>query len=252
MNKLLDLTDRTALITGATGGIGAEIARMLCHAGARIVLHFNTDRAAAESLASELGGAEIVRANLAKPKQIKDMIADLDAHGLAPDLLVNNAGVQTVSSILKASKDIWREINKVNLESVYALTKAVSKALIAQGREGAIVNIASIEGMDPAEGHAHYAAAKAALLMYTRAAALELGPKGIRVNAVAPGLIDRPGIEKDWPEGVARWRDRAPLGRLGTGADVAAAVLYLLSPAAMWISGHTLVVDGGMSAQNRW
>ena len=252
MESLLDLTGHTALITGATGGIGADIARTLGAAGARIVLHFNTDKKAAEALAETLGQAYIVRANLAKPKQICDMIADLAAHNLTPDLLVNNAGVQTVSSILAADKDIWREINKVNLEAVYALTKAVSQVLIDTGRNGAIVNVASIEGLDPAEGHAHYAASKAALLMYTRAAALELGPKNIRVNAVAPGLIARPNIEKDWPDGVERWRKRAPLGRLGTGADVASAILYLLSPAALWISGHTLVVDGGMSAQNRW
>jgi NAD(P)-dependent dehydrogenase (short-subunit alcohol dehydrogenase family) len=114
------------------------------------------------------------------------------------------------------------------------------------------VNIASIEGLDPAAGHAHYASSKAGLIMFTRAAALEYGPRGIRVNSVSPGLIDREGLERDWPEGVARWKRRVPLGRLGTPNDVADAVLFLLSPAARWISGANLVVDGGMSAQSKW
>jgi 3-oxoacyl-[acyl-carrier protein] reductase len=167
-------------------------------------------------------------------------------------LLVNNAGVQTLGSVVDAGEDVWTDINNVNLGGPYALTKFISTAWIAKNIGGAIVNITSIEGLDPAAGHAHYAASKAALIMYTRACALELGAYNIRVNAVAPGLIERGGIENDWPEGVARWQDRAPLTRLGTGDDVANAVLFLLSPAAVWISGNTLTVDGGMSAQNRW
>jgi len=101
-------------------------------------------------------------------------------------------------------------------------------------------------------GHSHYATSKAGLLMLTRAAALEFGSAGIRINCVSPGLIDREGLARDWPDGVARWHDRAPLGRIGSAIDVADAVLFLLSPAARWISGANLIVDGGMSAQNKW
>ena len=253
---LLDLTGRTSLITGAGGGIGAAIARKLSGAGARVILHYNENKTAAENLAHEINAERIIGCDLSKPKKIKAMINTLVAEERTPDLLVNNAGLQTTGSILDADKQVWQDINKVNLGGVYALTKYVGHALIASGiaeeRGGAIVNIASIEGLDPADGHAHYAASKAALLMFTRASALEFGPHNIRVNAVAPGLIARPGIEQDWPEGVTRWRSRAPLTRLGTGEDVANGVLFLLSPAAVWISGNTLCVDGGMSAQNRW
>ena len=117
---------------------------------------------------------------------------------------------------------------------------------------GAIVNIASIEGTDPAMGHSHYATSKAGLLMLTRSLTLEYAGRGIRTNAVSPGLIDRAGIEQNWPEGVARWRENAPLGRMGNIMDVADAVLFLLSRASRWISGVNLVVDGGMSTVSRW
>jgi NAD(P)-dependent dehydrogenase (short-subunit alcohol dehydrogenase family) len=119
-------------------------------------------------------------------------------------------------------------------------------------RGGAIVNISSIEGLQPAFLHSHYAASKAAVIMHTRAAALELGPSGIRVNCVSPGLIDAPGLDTAWPDGVARWHAAAPLGRLGEPADVADAVLFLASPAARWISGANLVVDGGVLTHNTW
>ncbi len=252
ISDMLDLSGNTVLVTGASSGIGAAISRKLAKAGAQVILHYGTDKSGVGALAAEIGAKHMVQCNLSKPRQIKAMIADLAAENCMPDMLVNNAGVQTVAGVLDANKQIWRDINKVNLEAVYGLCKYMAKALIAQKRTGSIVNIASIEGLDPVEGHAHYAASKAALLMYTRASALELGPHNIRVNAVAPGLISRPGIENDWPDGVKRWQDRAPLGRLGTGEDVANGVLFLLSPAAMWVSGHTLAIDGGMGAQNRW
>ena len=144
------------------------------------------------------------------------------------------------------------EMLRVNVAGVVALTTAAAKHFVARGDGGAVVNVASIEGVQPAAGHSHYAAAKAAVIMHTRAAALELGPHGVRVNAVAPGLIDRAGLAEAWPDGVGRWLAAAPLGRLGTTEDVADAVLFLLSNAARWITGSTLVVDGGMLARPTW
>lgn len=252
VSDLLDLTGHTALVTGAGGGIGAAISRKLADAGARVILHYNQSKTGVETLAHDINAECIIGCDLSDPAKIKAMINRLVTEERTPDLLINNAGVQTVGSILDVDEPIWQGINDVNLGGVYALTKYVAQALIAAERGGAIVNIASIEGLDPAEGHAHYAASKAALLMYTRASALELGQHNIRVNGVAPGLIARHGIENDWPDGVERWQSRAPLSRLGTGEDVANGVLFLLSPAAVWISGNTLIIDGGMTAQNRW
>ena len=130
------------------------------------------------------------------------------------------------------------------------MTRAAA-ALMVDG--GAIVNIASIEGLQPAFDHSHYAASKAAVIMHTRAAALELGRRGVRVNCVSPGLIDvEGGLEHAWPSGVERWHAAAPLHRLGRPDDVADAVLFLASDAARWITGANLVVDGGVLAHNTW
>ncbi len=252
--KLLDLSGQTALVTGASGGIGAAIARTLTQAGANVILHCARDASRLQALSTETGAACAIACDLSAESNVKTMMEGLYAEGLEPDLLINNAGtgITNLSSILEADEADWQSINNVNLGGVYALTKYFTAGLKAAQQGGAIVNIASIAGFDPAENHSHYAASKAALLSFTRASALELGRYNIRVNAVAPGFISRPGIENDWPEGVKRWQERAPLTRLGTGEDVANAVLFLLSPAAVWISGHTLTVDGGMSAQNRW
>ena len=252
VSNLLDLRGQTVLVTGAAGGIGMAISCALSTAGARVILHYNSSKLRVEKLADEIGAERIIKCDLSKPANIKAMINTLVDEERTPDLLVNNAGIQTVAPLFEADEQVWQDINKVNLGGVYALTKYFAKALVAEERGGAIVNIASIEGLDPAVGHAHYAASKAGVLMFTRASALELGQHNIRVNAVAPGLISRPGIEEDWLDGVERWQTRAPLSRLGTGEDVANAVLFLLSPAAVWISGNTMKVDGGMGSQNRW
>lgn len=186
------------------------------------------------------------------------MFAALAQNKVRPDLLVNNAGIYEFGPITEADAHLWKDTNAVNLEGVYALTKHFANGVIAQEKEGlqekggAIVNIASISALDPAHGLSHYAASKAAILSYTRASAMELGEHNIRVNAVSPGLIDRDGLADEWPEGVESWQNNAPLTRLGQGEDVANAVLFLLSHAANWISGSNLVVDGGMSTQNRW
>jgi 3-oxoacyl-[acyl-carrier protein] reductase len=140
------------------------------------------------------------------------------------------------------TEEEWETVVRANLKSVQLCTQAAARRM-PQG--GAIVNVASIEGLQPMPDHAHYAASKAAVLMHTRAAALELGSRGIRVNAVSPGLLGREGLEAEWPEGVERWLRVVPLGRMGTSRDVADACLFLASEAARWITGANLVVDGG-------
>ena len=180
------------------------------------------------------------------------MLGDLAADGGAPRLVVNNAAAQPVTPLTEMQSEDWSNMLAASLDSAFHVTQAAAGLLRHNGRGGAIVNVASIEGSDPAAGHAHYATAKAGLLMLTRACALEYGSLGIRFNAVSPGLIDRDGMTESWPDGVNRWLDRVPLGRLGDASDVADAVLFLLSPASRWISGANLVVDGGMSAVPRW
>ena len=242
----MELQGEVVLVTGASGNIGRGIATRLAAAGADVIAHCHRNVAAAEALADWIG-AGVVQADLADTAAVESMLA-----GIRPTMLVNNAAAQDVCALASMSAADWRAMLAASLDSAADLTRRLANRWSAAGEGGAVVNVASIEGSDPAAGHAHYATAKAGLLMLTRAAALEYGGAGIRINAVSPGLIERDGLERDWPDGVQRWRERAPLGRLGTAQDVADAVWFLLSPAAQWISGSNLVVDGGMSANSRW
>ncbi|MBT8087847.1 MAG: SDR family oxidoreductase [Gammaproteobacteria bacterium] len=247
VSGLLDLSGETALVTGASGNIGAAIAARLAEAGADIIVHYHRNEAAATALVERLGKGRVVRANLADETDVDALFASLRL-----SMVVHNAAAQPVAALADMTFADWRAVIAANLDSAFLMTQRAAKAWAAAGEAGVMVNIGSIEGLDPAVGHAHYATSKAGLAMLTRAAALEFGAANIRVNCVSPGLIDRDGLADDWPDGVDRWRQRVPLGRLGSPIDVADAVLFLLSPAARWISGANLVVDGGMSAQGKW
>jgi NAD(P)-dependent dehydrogenase (short-subunit alcohol dehydrogenase family) len=248
VSSLLDLSNRTILVTGSSGNIGAGITRRLHEAGANLALHCSGNLEAAESLAQSLGSrACVIQGDV--ERDAERLIAETIRVFSGLDGLVNNAGIQPVKPLLEQSREDRSEMLRVNTLGVMTLT-ALAAEKMKHG--GSIVNIASIEGLQPAMNHSHYTTSKAAVLMHTKSAALELGRLGIRVNAVAPGLIDRDGLETDWPDGVQRWRSACPLERLGTPQDVADAVLFLLSPAASWISGATLVVDGGVLTNNVW
>jgi NAD(P)-dependent dehydrogenase (short-subunit alcohol dehydrogenase family) len=248
VSQLLNLHDRVVLVTGASGNIGAGIARRLHEAGASVVLHASHDDAKVAVLAGELGDrATTVVGDVERDaERICAMVAATVGH---IHILVNNAGIQPVKAIADIDAADVTEMLRVNVGGVIAMTKAVTSHMV---HGGSIVNIASIEGLQPARLHSHYTTSKAAVVMHTKAAALELGPSGIRVNAVAPGLIHVEGIEAGWPEGVARWSSACPLKRLGQPDDVADAVLFLASDAARWITGATLVVDGGVLTNNTW
>ena len=251
VGRLLSLEGRVAVVTGVSAGIGHGIAQRLLEAGASVVLHCRRQRTAAETLAAEAGDrALVVTGDLGTESAAADVAsAAVDRFGRL-DVWVNNAGVQPVSSLVAMSSEEFATVVDSNLGTVFHGTQAAASRMVDGG---AIVNVASIEALQPAVGHSHYSAAKAAVVAHTagrRARARRR--RGIRVNAVAPGLVARPGIAEEWPEGVARWEAACPLGRLGTAADVADSCLFLASDAARWITGATLVVDGGVLARSTW
>lgn len=249
VSHLLDLTGRVALVTGAGAGIGAGIAARLAEAGASIVVHYRQHAEGAVRVAQAIagrGGQALVHGgDLAVPAGADALVRAAHERFGSVDLLVNNAGVYPLAPLIDMPVEQWTAVIAANLTTTHLTTQAFARAT-ESGRGAAIVNIASIEASNVAPMHGHYVAAKAGVVMYTKAAARELGPHGIRVNAVSPGLIWREGLEEAWPDGVTRYQRAAPLGRLGRAEDVADACLFLLSDAARWITGVELIVDGGV------
>jgi len=244
---MLDLSGKVVIVTGASGGVGMGIAQRFSAAGASLVAHMRSG-----SVGDFDGPSVAVRTDLTSldgPAEVVE--AAFDAFGQI-DALVNNAGIQPRSTLAELDDADWAEMIDTNLTAVHRLTRAVAATMRDRGGGGSIVHIASIEGSQPAPLHGHYATAKAALIMHARAAALEYGVDGIRVNTVSPGLIDRPGLAEDWPDCVARWNAAVPLGRLGTPGDVGDACVFLCSDLARWITGIDLVVDGGVLTRPTW
>ncbi len=244
-----EFAKKSALITGTSGPLGAAIARDLAAAGARVALHYRRrePRALAQEIRAAGGICAPVQADISREGFAPGLVAEVtDLIGRPVDILVNCAADQA----LEGGATPFASLLATNTIAAEALMRQVAEVVPRAGI--AIVNISSLEASRGVPGHAHYAASKAALESLTRSMAAELGPKGIRVNAVAPGLIARAGLENDWPEGVARWRAACPLGRLGTPKDVAAAVIFLASPKAAWITGTVLMVDGGTHSGPGW
>lgn len=255
VQSLLDFSNKVVIVTGSGSGLGQGIARRFAEAGASVVVHYKASAEGAQQVVADIqarGGTAIaVQADVTKPDEVARLFAATADAFQYVDVLINNAGIYPLAAILEMQPEQWDDVVNANLRSAFLCTQAFARQIVKQntastGSGGAIVNITSIEAENPAPSHSHYDAAKGGVLMLTRAAAFELAVHNIRVNAVAPGLIHREGIEQAWPEGVQRWQRNAPLTRLGMPEDIADACLFLASPAARWITGANLLVDGGV------
>jgi 3-oxoacyl-[acyl-carrier protein] reductase len=239
---------QVALVTGATRGIGAAIARALAAAGDRVVGTATTDEGAA-TIASALAEAQNpgtgIRLDVTDPAAVDAAIADIESRFGPITILVNNAGITRDNLLLRMKDEEWDAIMATNLKPAYRLAKAVLRGMM-KARQGRIIQIGSVVGTSGNPGQVNYAAAKAALVGFTKSLAQEVGSRNITVNCVAPGFIDTDMTKALGDAQREALLARIPLGRLGTPDDVAAAVAFLASPQAAYITGATLHVNGGM------
>jgi len=243
---MFDLTGKTALVTGATGGIGAEIARALHGAGAHVVLS-GTREAVLADLATELGGrTSIVPANLSDSAAVDGLIGLAEAAAGQVDILVANAGITRDGLLLRMKDDDWEQVLKVNLESYFRLSRAALRGMMKR-RFGRIIGITSVVGVMGNPGQANYAASKAGMIGFSKSLAQEVATRGVTVNCVAPGFIESPMTDALNEAQKAQILATIPNGRLGSGGDVAAACVYLASEEAAYMTGQTLHVNGGMA-----
>ncbi|HEY4347617.1 MAG TPA: 3-oxoacyl-[acyl-carrier-protein] reductase [Gaiellaceae bacterium] len=240
MAEFCSLDGRTALVTGASRGIGRAIASELARAGASVVLGYHSGAAEAEALASELGGRAI-QADVSSSEDAKRLV---DEAGDV-DILVNNAGLTRDGLLARMSDDDWRQVIETNLSSVFYTCRAVTRPMMKK-RAGAIVNVSSIVGLHGNFGQTNYGASKAGIIGFTKSLARELGSRGVRANVVAPGYVKTRLTDEIPEEGRALMLANTPLGRLGDPEDIAGAVRFLCSDEAAFITGEVLLVDGGM------
>ena len=244
---MFNLTSKTALVTGATGGIGGAIARALHAQGATVILS-GTREAVLQDLAKELGErAFVAAANLSDPESVDGLIARAkEASGSPLDILVANAGITKDGLLMRMKDEDFRSVITVNLESYFRLSRAAMKGMMKR-RSGRIIGVTSIVGVTGNPGQTNYAASKAGMIGFSKSLAQEVGSRGITVNCIAPGFIASPMtdvLNEAQREAILK---TIPLGRLGTGDEIAAAAVYLSSDEAAYVTGQTLHVNGGMA-----
>ncbi len=243
---MFDLTGKSALITGASGGIGGAVAAALHEAGAQVTLS-GTREAPLRELAERLGDrAHVVTANLGDTAEVEALPKKAAEAMGAVDILVNNAGITRDNLFMRMSDAEWAEVLDVNLTSSFRLARGVLRGMM-KARWGRIVSITSVVGATGNPGQGNYAAAKAGLVGMSKSLAYEVASRGITVNCVAPGFIETAMTDKLNDEQKARILTQIPAGRMGSADDIAAAVVYLASPAAGYVTGATLHVNGGMA-----
>jgi 3-oxoacyl-[acyl-carrier protein] reductase len=234
------LDGKTALVTGASRGIGRAIAVELARAGASVVVGYRSGRQEGEALAREIGG-RAVQADVSVPEEAARLVEDAGD----VNILVNTAGLTRDGVLARMSDDDWRAVLETNLSSVFYTCRAVTRGMMKR-RAGAIVNVSSIVGVHGNWGQTNYAASKAGIIGFTKSLAQELGSRGVRANVVAPGYIQTQLTDVIPEEAREKMLGLTPLGRLGEPQDVAGAVRFLCSDDASFITGEVLLVDGGL------
>jgi 3-oxoacyl-[acyl-carrier protein] reductase len=241
----IDLSGKNALVTGSTRGIGRAIAETLAKSGARVAI-VGRELQKAEQAATAVGnGAHGFACDVTDTAAVAKLVADVETAFGSIDILVNNAGITRDNLVMRLKDDDWDSVQNANLRGAFAAIRAVSRGMMKR-RSGRIINISSIIGIIGNKGQANYAASKAGLIALTKSVAKELGSRNILVNAVAPGFIETEMTAAMTPEAREGLGQQIALERLGTPQDVAAAVAFLASDLATYITGQVLVVDGGM------
>ena len=242
---MFDLSGQTALVTGASGGIGGAIARALHSQGAQVMVA-GTRREALSTLANELGqSAHIGLADFVDPAAVDRLVKDAETAMGRIDILVNNAGITRDALALRMDDESWRAVIEINLTAAFRLTRAALRGMIRR-RHGRVIGVTSVVAVTGNAGQANYAAAKAAMIGMSKSIAAEIAGRGITVNCIAPGAIATAMTENLTAEQRMRLLGAIPAGRFGAPEDVAAAVIFLASPEAGYVTGQTLHVNGGM------
>ena len=243
---MFTLNGRTALVTGASGGIGSAIAKALSEAGAKVVLSGTRENVLNEVAATLPGESAVVTCNLSDPDAVDGLAAKAEEVIGPLDILIANAGITRDKLLMQMKDDDWNDVININLGSYYRLTKSVVRGMMKR-RHGRIIGITSVVGVTGNPGQTNYCASKAGMIGFTKSLAQEVASRGITANAIAPGFIESPMTDVLPEAQRSSLLGRIPAGRLGQGGDIAAAAVYLASDEAAYVTGQTLHINGGMA-----